>query len=97
MNRTVFVGSLSFTATEDELKAAFGQFGEVKAVRIVCDRETGKPRGFAFVELGNSDEAARAIAAMDGALICGRTVKCSPSTSAFRPGERGNGQQNGRR
>ena len=55
---SIYVGNLSHTATEDDLRQAFGQYGNVSTVNIVKDRETGRPRGFAFVEMPNGNEAA---------------------------------------
>ena len=58
---SIYVGNLGHSATEDELRQMFSQHGEVSAVNIVTDRETGRPRGFAFVEMPNGGEAANAI------------------------------------
>ena len=57
----IYVGNLSFRATEDEVKEAFARFGEVAKVSIIVDRETGRSRGFAFVEMQNADEAKAAV------------------------------------
>ena len=71
----IYVGNLSYRATEDELREAFGQFGQVDSVQIITDRETGRSRGFAFVEMPNSDEAKQAIEELDSTDIAGREVK----------------------
>lgn len=62
MSKRIYVGNMSFQTTEDELKALFSEFGEVSSVTIITDRETGRPRGFGFVEMEGADEA---IAALD--------------------------------
>ncbi|MGA3024131.1 MAG: RNA-binding protein [Bryobacteraceae bacterium] len=70
----VFVGNLSYQTTESELEAAFGEFGAVERVSIVRDRDTGQPRGFAFVEMTNAAEAAKAISTLNGREINGRAI-----------------------
>jgi len=62
----LFVGNLSRETTEDDLRQAFGEFGGVESVAIITDRMTGDPRGFAFVEMGNADEARTAIETLPG-------------------------------
>ena len=67
MGNRLYVGNLSYDTTEDSLRLAFGQDGRtVKEVHIVSDRDTGQPRGFAFVEMSNDHDAQGAIQAMDG-------------------------------
>lgn len=70
----IYVGNLSFRATEDDIRNAFSAHGEVASVNIIMDRETGRSRGFAFVEMPNSDEANSAIDAINGKEIAGRGV-----------------------
>jgi cold-inducible RNA-binding protein len=70
----IYVGNLSFQATEDEIRSAFSQYGEVAAVSIVKDRDSGRSRGFCFVEMPNSEEAKLAIDGIDQREIAGRTV-----------------------
>src|ERR1700710_2026660 len=70
----LFVGNLSFKTTQDELLAAFSQFGNVERVNIVTDRETGQPRGFAFVEMTERRDAETAISQLNGADLNGRTM-----------------------
>ena len=60
--KNLFVGNLPFSSTEDAVRAHFAQFGEVQQVRIMTDRDTGKPRGFAFVQMTNDEEALKAVA-----------------------------------
>ena len=71
---SIYVGNLAHSATEDDLRQAFSQHGEVTDVNIVKDRETGRPRGFAFVEMPNADEAASAIEGLNLHQIDGRSI-----------------------
>ena len=71
----IYVGNLSYQTTSDELKSAFEEFGAVDRANVVMDRETGRSRGFGFVEMPNSEEAANAIEKMDGADLGGRNLK----------------------
>ena len=73
--KSLFVGNLSFQATESAVRELFQPFGQVTRVHMAMDRETGKARGFAFVEMSNDDEATKAIAALDGKDFAGRNVK----------------------
>ena len=73
--KNLFVGNMSFQTTESDLRALFEQFGQVTRVHVATDRETGRARGFAFVEMTNDEEAARAIAALDGKDVGGRNLK----------------------
>src|SRR4051794_16348542 len=72
MSKKLYVGNISFQTTSEDLTQAFGQYGSVTSAQIVTDRETGRSRGFAFVEM--ADGADEAIAAMNGALLGGRTL-----------------------
>ncbi len=72
---TIFVGGLSYEATQADVTEVFAEFGTVHSVKIPVDRETGKPRGFAFVELASAVEEGKAIAALDGAEWLGRTLR----------------------
>jgi RNA recognition motif-containing protein len=73
--KNLFVGNMSFHTTEAELSELFKPYGQVTRVHLVMDRETGRARGFAFVEMPNDDEAAKAIAALDGKELGGRNLK----------------------
>ena len=68
----IFVGNLSFDTSQDELQTAFAEFGAVERVNIVTDRDTGQPRGFAFVEMTEKDAAEKAIAQLNGTELGGR-------------------------
>src|ERR1700685_4650348 len=82
--KSLFVGNMSFQTTEGELRDLFTPFGQVTRVHIAMDRETGRARGFAFVEMPNDEEAAKAIAGLDGKDIGGRNLKVNEA----RPKER---------
>jgi cold-inducible RNA-binding protein len=73
--KSLFVGNMSFRTTENDLHDLFKPFGQVGRVHIAMDRETGRARGFAFVEMPNDEEAAKAIAALDGKEFGGRNLK----------------------
>ena len=79
----IFVGSLAFTTTEEELALLFHPYGEIVSVRILTDRDTGHSRGFGFVEMPDTTEAQAAIARLNGRSLGGRTL----SVSEARPRE----------
>jgi cold-inducible RNA-binding protein len=83
----IFVGNLSYQTTESELEALFGAYGAVERVTVVRDRDTGQPRGFAFVEMTNANEAANAMQAMNGREMNGRTLNVNEA----RPREQRSG------
>ena len=90
--KNLFVGNMSFQTTEGELRALFETFGQIKRVHVSTDRETGRARGFAFVEMPNDEEAAKAIAALDGKEVGGRNLKVNearPKTERSRPRDSG--------
>lgn len=72
---TIYVGNLSYDATEDDLTAVFTDYGEVKRVSLPTDRETGRVRGFAFVEMKDEADEEKAIASLDGAEWMGRQMR----------------------
>jgi RNA recognition motif-containing protein len=72
---TIYIGNLSFQATEDDLREVFAEYGEVSRVSLPTDRETGRKRGFAFVELAEDTQEDAAIAELDGAEWLGRELK----------------------
>lgn len=71
----IYIGNLSFQTTESDLSAAFGTHGQVQTATVVMDRETGRSRGFGFVEMGNDQAARDAIKALDGTELSGRQIK----------------------
>jgi RNA recognition motif-containing protein len=90
MSKRIYVGNLPFSATEDEVREKFSEFGEVEAVNLITDRHTGQPRGFGFVEM--SDEGAeKAIAALDSTDFGGRTLRVSVARERSGGGGRGGG------
>lgn len=74
MNSKLYIGNMSFNTSEDALRSAFGQFGNVTDVYIANDRETGRPRGFAFVTFSSEEESKMAIEKMNGADLDGRAL-----------------------
>jgi len=89
---SIYVGNLPATATEEDLRQAFAQYGAVSSVSIIKDRETGRPRGFAFVEMNDGNEAANAIKGLNLAEIGGRSVTVSEARpKADRPRRGGGG------
>jgi len=98
--KNIFVGNLSFGATEDAVRSLFEAHGTVERVSIITDRDTGKARGFAFVEMTNDSEAERAIAALNGSDLDGRTLNINearPKESSGGGGRRSSGGGFGRR
>ncbi len=72
---SIYVGNLSYDVTEDDLRAVFADYGEVKRVYLPVDRETKRKRGFGFVEMNSDDEESKAIETLDGAQWMGREIK----------------------
>jgi RNA recognition motif-containing protein len=94
----IFVGNLSYQTTQDELQAAFAQFGTVERVNIVTDRDTGQPRGFAFVEMADKQGAEAAIAQLNGTEMNGRALNVNearPKPAGGGFGGRGRGGEGG--
>jgi RNA recognition motif-containing protein len=87
----IYVGNLPFSSTEDELREFFSQHGAVTSAAIVIDRETGRPRGFGFVEMANDEEARKAIAATNGQQLGGRPLVVNEA----KPREAGGGGRGG--
>ena len=82
MSQKLYVGNLPFKATENELEDLFGQYGKVLSVKLITDRETGRPRGFGFIEMEDGSEA---ISALDGHDLGGRNIRVN---EAHERGER---------
>ena len=89
----LYVGNLSFQTTEDQLAQLFAEYGTVGRASIVTDRDTGRSRGFGFVEMGSDQEAQAAISALDGTMVEGRTIQ----VNVARPREGGAGGGGGGR
>ena len=94
---SIYVGNLSYEVTQDALSAVFAEYGAVKRVQLPTDRETGRLRGFAFVEMSSEDEETKAIEALDGAEWLGRDLKVNKAKpredrgGSFGGGNRGGG------
>ena len=86
MSTKLYVGNLSFSSTEADLKQLFGRHGSVESVNVIMDRETGRPRGFAFVEMSEGSAAQDAIRALDGTDFGGRTIKVNQAQDRQRGG-----------
>jgi len=96
----IYVGNLSYNATEDDLRQAFAEYGEVSSVNIIQDRETGRSRGFAFVEMPDAEQAKVAIEQVNLSEVAGRRVtvnEARPKEDRPRRGGGGGGGGGGRR
>ena len=91
----IFVGNLSYQTTQDDLHAAFAAFGNVERVNVITDRDTGQPRGFAFVEMSDRNEAERAINGLNGTDLNGRTLNVNEARP--KPAGGGGGGYGGNR
>jgi RNA recognition motif-containing protein len=92
----LYVGNLPFTATEDGVRALFAPHGTVEKVSLITDRDTGRPRGFGFVEMSNAD-ASRAMQALNGKDFDGRSLKVNEAQDRDRAGGGGGGNRGGPR
>ena len=75
----IYVGNLSFQLSEDDLNSACGEYGQVDSAKIITDRETGRSKGFGFIEMPNQEEAEKAIEGLNGKELEGRAVKVNES------------------
>ncbi len=95
--KNIFVGNLDFAATDSSVRAMFEQYGTVDRVNLVTDRDTGRSRGFAFVEMSDTEEADRAIAGLNGEDFQGRALNVNEARpKGMSGGGRGNGGGFGR-
>lgn len=92
MSKKIYVGNLPFSSTEDELRTLFEQHGTVDSVAVITDRDTGRARGFAFVEMTDADGADKAIQALDGRDFGGREIRVNEA----RDRNSGGGSRGGR-
>ncbi|MCP4657623.1 MAG: RNA-binding protein [bacterium] len=90
MSKRLYVGNLPFSATDEEIRELFGQHGAVSSVDLVTDRETGRPRGFGFVEM-DDDDADSAVQALDGTAFGGRDLKVNVARPRTERSGRGGG------
>ena len=94
MGKNIYVGNMSYDTTQDRLQELFEEYGEVASVNIITDRGTGRPRGFAFVEMATDEAASEAIAALDGQEVDGRTLTVNEAKPrAPRSGGRGDNRR----
>jgi RNA recognition motif-containing protein len=89
--KNIFVGNLDFAATDSSVRSMFEQYGTVDRVNLVTDRDTGRPRGFAFVEMSDTEAADRAIAGLNGTNVDGRELNVNEARPKIRGGGGGNG------
>lgn len=88
---SIYVGNLSYDVTQDDLSTVFAEYGTVKRVQLPTDRETGRPRGFGFVEMNTEAEETAAIEALDGSEWMGRDLKVNKAKPREDKGGRGGG------
>ena len=94
MAKKLYVGNLPFTTTEDELRSLFEEHGAVASVNVITDRETGRARGFAFVEMNEAGDAEKAMSALDGKDMGGRSLRVNEAHDK-RGGGGGGGYRGG--
>lgn len=87
VGKKLYVGNLSYSTTDESLNGAFAAFGTVESARVIMDRETGRSKGFGFVEMASDDDAQKAVAGMDGQALDGRNLKVAEA----KPMEQGRG------
>ena len=97
LSKKVYVGNMPFSATEDDLRSLFETHGSVASVNVIMDRETGRPRGFAFVEMEEASAADDAIRALDGSDMGGRSLRVNEAQDKRRGGGGGGGGGGGYR
>jgi len=94
--KNIFVGNLSFNTGEDELRQLFEQYGQVDRISIMTDRDTGRSRGFGFVEMANAEDGEKAIAALNGTQVGGRTLNVNEARPKTERGGGGGRDRGGR-
>ena len=92
MSKKYYVGNLPCSSTQEDLQALFGRHGSVTSVNVITDRETGRPRGFAFVEMDNASDADDAIRALDGTNLGGRDIRVNEAQDRNAGGNRRGGR-----
>ena len=85
----IYIGNMSFDTTEDHLRQAFNGYGEVSTVNIISDRDSGRPKGFAFVEMSEKSEAVAAISGLNGTELNGRALNVNEAKPKNDSGNRG--------
>jgi RNA recognition motif-containing protein len=89
--KNIFVGNLSFNTSEDELRQMFEPFGQVDRISIMTDRDTGRSRGFGFVEMASNEDGEKAITALNGSQVGGRTLNVNEARPKTEHGGGGGG------
>ncbi|MFH1146953.1 MAG: RNA-binding protein [Pseudomonadota bacterium] len=84
----IYVGNLPNGATDDSLKAMFVEFGEIESAKIITDRDTGRSKGFGFIEMPSNSEADKAIKALNGKFIEGKNIKVNPASPGGKRGKK---------
>jgi RNA recognition motif-containing protein len=95
MGKKLYVGNLSFNSSEQDLEDVFAEFGTVESVNIIEDRDTGRSRGFGFVEMSSDQEAQNAITELDGKEVDGRNLKVNEAKPRENRGGGGGGGRGG--
>ena len=95
--KNIFVGNLSFNTNEDELRQLFEAYGQVDRVSIMTDRDTGRSRGFGFVEMASNEDGEKAIAALNGSQVGGRTLNVNEARPKVERAGGGGRDRGGRR
>ncbi len=85
MDKKIFVGNLAFSSTEGSISELFSQYGSVVSCRLISDRDTGRSKGFAFVEMSSNEEADKAISSLDGREVDGRALKVNEARPKTTP------------
>jgi RNA recognition motif-containing protein len=96
MAKKLYVGNLSYSVTEDDLKEAFGKIGEVLSAKIITDAASGRSKGFGFVEMSSDEDAAKAISSLNGTTLMDRALTVNEARPQ-QPRERGGGGRGGGR
>jgi len=91
MSKKIYVGNLPFSASDEEIRTMFGEHGTVESVALITDRDTGRPRGFAFAEMANEADAQAAIEALEGTDLDGRTLRVNEARERQPRGGGGGG------
>jgi RNA recognition motif-containing protein len=95
LSKKLYVGNIPFTVTENDLRDVFERHGAVASVNVITDRETGRPRGFAFVEMDDASAAEEAMRALDGSDLGGRTLRVNEAQDRRGGGGGGGGPRGG--
>ena len=97
MGKNIYVGNMSYDTTQERLQELFEEYGEVTSVNVITDRQTGRPRGFAFVEMDTDEAASAAITALNGRDVDGRTLTVNEAKPRAPRSGGGSGGGGGRR